>query len=417
VTGVYYFRESNRSSFADVFTSTATRVPALLADRQLRNATEAWAVYFQGDLKLTDALAVTVGARYTDEDKDVAITDLRDPRVQPIAGGVSQRLETANIAAFGIPTQQGAEQWTPRLALNFDASDDLLLFATATRGFRSGGWNARSTSANLFLPFGPEKVWSYELGAKSEWLDRRLRANATLFAVDVEDFQIPAAFVNPLTGALTFISGNFAGLRNRGVELELQAVPLPELNVYANVGYQDASYVDVNAATLAQQGRCVAYLQAGGAPLPGVQGCGQGLVTVAGGIAKPVRTPKLTASLGGSYAISLGASGLRLTPSINVSYSADQETGATNLSFYEENGVPNAIGNGTFVTGSFSGARWLTDAALGLEPEDGHWRVSAECTNCFDRDYVQSTTSNYSYLNSPGRWMLRFRYRFGGEGP
>ena len=80
--------------------------------------------------------------------------------------------------AVRIPTKLQTKLWTPRFALNWKPNDDILLFASATRGFKSGGWNARETSPTRILPFGPEKVWSYEIGAKTELFDRRLRANS-----------------------------------------------------------------------------------------------------------------------------------------------------------------------------------------------------------------------------------------------
>ena len=102
------------------------------------------------------------------------------------------RLNTANLAAFKFPTELPTKLWTPHFALNYKVSDDVLVFATATRGFRSGGYNVRGGDISSFAPFFAEKVWSYEVGTKSEFLDRRLRANITLFDTEVTGFQLPS---------------------------------------------------------------------------------------------------------------------------------------------------------------------------------------------------------------------------------
>ncbi|MEO0575590.1 MAG: TonB-dependent receptor, partial [Pseudomonadota bacterium] len=64
----------------------------------------------------------------------------------------------------GVPTSQDEQIVTPRVAYSYDFSDQVMAYASATRGFKSGGWNARGTSPDAFQPFGPETLWSYEAG-------------------------------------------------------------------------------------------------------------------------------------------------------------------------------------------------------------------------------------------------------------
>ena len=132
--------------------------------------------------------------RYTDETKTFS---LNDNRAICNTGGVlpATCLSNANLFApsgVKIPRAQSIKIWTPRFAVNFKPADDVLLFVSATRGFKSGGWNARGSATNTFLPFGPEKVWSYEAGIKSELFARRLRANLTVYQEDVTDLQTPS---------------------------------------------------------------------------------------------------------------------------------------------------------------------------------------------------------------------------------
>jgi iron complex outermembrane recepter protein len=431
VAGIYYLDERNRTDFADVF-SIFTGAPGglglLLADRTLRNTTEAWAGYAQADVNL-GPITLTAGIRYTDETKDFTIQDNRPVCIgaTPLASCLSNA-NLISLSGLRIPTEQTATEWTPRFAINYRPNDDLLLFASATRGFKSGGWNARGTVNNQLLPFDPELVWSYELGLKSDWFDRRFRANITLFRMDVTGLQTPSALVNA-NGSLTFLTRNFADYRNQGVEAEFTFAPVDGLFLYANVGYQDDKYIlpagapalDIYGiqSVAAQAAACRAALAlgnvSGGA---GTAACGAGIVDPQGNISEPVRTPDWSLALGGSYRADFG-NGMTLTPSINATYRSEQETGTSNLSIYNQsitgtNGTfpANLNGNGAFITGSISPAAWLFNASLTLGMWEDRATLSVECTNCFNEQFVQSTLANYSYLNQPMQWMVRARYNF-----
>lgn len=445
VAGVFYLDERNTTDFADVFSIFSPAVPGgvplLLGDRTLHNTTEAYAGYLQADFNLTDELTLTAGIRYTDETKDF---DIRDNRpVVGTAGGLttcraagqtaaSPCLSNENLIAQSgvrIPTEQNTTQWTPRFAVNYRPNEDLLFFASATRGFKSGGWNARGTAPNQLLPFDPETVWSYEAGIKSDFFDRRLRVNLTAFRLDVSDLQTISGLVNPATGAITFLTRNFADYRNTGVELEVQAIPVEGLNLYANLGYQDDEYLldpSLPAADIygiqsipAQQAACQAQLAAGRVGGgPNTAACAAGIVTAQGTIATPVRTPDLSLAIGGRYELPLGGSGWRLVPSVNATYRGEQEVATSNLTFYTgaitgTNGTfPANPNGGQVITGSFTPEHWIVNAGLALNGPDDRIRFSVECTNCFDETYFQSSLANYSYINAPMMWMVRARYSF-----
>jgi iron complex outermembrane recepter protein len=437
VTGLFYINERNKTDFADVFTlatlpfppfsAVPTGFPLLLADRVVGNKTTAWAGYLQADFSVTEMIKLTAGIRFTNEKKTVTVADNRascnDGTVEATC------MTSANISAAGVPREQRAKLWTPRIAINVTPTDDILLFASATRGFKSGGWNARSTASNLFLPFAPEKVWSYEAGLKSEWLDNRLRLNVTGFYLDVKDLQVPSAFLNPATGALTFITRNFADLRNKGAEIEFQAVPVEGLTLFANLGLQDAKYkVDQDApltdafgvlSVRAQQAECRAALGNIASPrgdtntstVRAQRNCGVGIVTLSGDIAPPVRSPDVTFSVGVNYEIPMASLGAKLVPSVNVSYIGKQEVGTSALSIYNDGGVLNGT-SGDFVTGSESKSVTRVNASLALITDDDAWSMSAECDNCFGAVQVQSTLSNYTYLSPPSTWTVRLKRKF-----
>jgi iron complex outermembrane receptor protein len=309
-----------------------------------------------------------------------------------------------------------------------------MLFASATRGFKSGGWNARGTRRDTLLPFDPETVWSYEGGIRSEWLDNRLRVNLTGFFLNASDLQTPSAFVNPVDSSVTFITQNFADYENRGLELELQAAPVTGLNLYVNVGYQSDRYTV--ADTLApnefgiksvrqQQLDCLAQLAAGRIPLApagsrNAPDCAAGIIDANGTIATPVRTPNWTLAFGGFYELPVPAAGIVLVPGANIMHRSFLETGTSNGSIFAGASPPtfdnvifpaNPFG-GAFLTGSQTPAHWQVQASFTVRTDDNNWQVALECENCFDVAFNQSSLVNVTYISPPRTWMLRARRRF-----
>lgn len=460
VAGVYYFHEDNRTDFADIFSlnlpfaPAPTGFPLLLADREIRNEAEAWAGYLQADINVTDQIKLTAGIRYTDEEKTFSIRDNRPvvgtnamgqrTCLGPFQFGPSACIEDANLIApngQAIPQTQNVKIWTPRFALNYKASDDILLFASATRGFKSGGWNARGTAPGELLPFDAETAWSYEVGAKTEFLDNRVRLNVTAFWLDVDGLQTPSAFIRN-NGSIAFITRNFANYRNRGIEVELNTAPVDGLNIFASLGYQDDEYrFSANAPAFdafgvqsvpAQQAACLAQLAQGLVPngptgtdpraVDNATSCGVGIVAPDGSIAEPVRTPDWTLAIGGTYDADLGG-GLSLVPSVNANWRSSSEVGTSAVTLFDgtitgpNSGFvyqANTLGNGNPIvptTGSFSSSRWIVNGSIALKSDTG-WSITAECKNCFDEEAVESALANFSYLNPPRTFLIKGRINF-----
>ncbi|MEO6114181.1 MAG: TonB-dependent receptor [Sphingomicrobium sp.] len=202
--------------------------------RHLR--TNSYAGYAQGTYRITDRLSATLGARYSHERKSIDGKAFRlDANLQP----------TNMVVVTG--TNRGAwNSLTYRAGLEYQATPDLMAYGSIARGFKSGGFNVR-TSLNLpnlgFTSFKPETALTYEVGLRSQWLDRRLRFNATLFHSAYASIQLRQQTI--VAGLVTTLIENAAKARIRGAEVELTAVPIEGLTLSAAYGQLSPRYLDV----------------------------------------------------------------------------------------------------------------------------------------------------------------------------
>ncbi|KPF71442.1 hypothetical protein IP88_10865 [alpha proteobacterium AAP81b] len=422
VAGALFFNETSSTDLADV-RSAASGTPQVLADRRIDNRTVSTAGYGQADVMLATNVQLTAGIRYTEETKRFAVTDNR----APCAGSSAVAcLNTASLAAAGIPTAQTTRDWSPRLALAWIPTGTIMVYGSATRGYRSGGWNARGLTADALTPFGREQAWTYEAGLRSEWFDERLRANVTGFILDVDDAQVAGVGGNGLGDTAI---NNDASMNNIGIEVDLAATPVRGLNLWVNGGWQRARYHvrDAGGATggnavARQLLDCRAQLAAGGVPLlagaGGAPDCATGIVTARGEIARPPQTPQFTIAAGASYDFALPAAGIVLTPQVDVTWRSSYETGSAGQTLYTggitAGGVTypaNPFG-GSVISGSRVAAAAVVNAGLAMRTDDGNWTVAIECSNCFDAVFGEQQLALYTYLNSPRRWQLRLKRAF-----
>lgn len=366
--GLYYINEDNVTDVAAYF------VPfnSISRDRVVTNTSEGFAVYGQGDFDVTDKLTLTAGLRWTDETKEIELSDNR-----PV--GNATDLTTANLVAAGIDTKINESVLTPRFALSYDMDDDTLLYASATRGFRTGGWSARGSTAAAVRPFKSEFIWSYEGGIKKEIWDNRLRMNLTGFYSDLKDLQINAS-----DDQGNFSITNAGGLEVLGLEAEIIFQPTDNFNLFAALGLQDAKYVD----TAAQELECNTSFPNGG---QGVYGA----LAPDCSVADVKRSPEHTFAFGGSLDVDMG-NGWTVTPKGSARFVASNITTSRNR--------------------GPSRAYQLFNAGVTLTSPDNSWGVTAECKNCNGAEYLVSTFgSGDVYLNEPSTWQVRLNYNFGAR--
>lgn len=228
-----------------------------------------YAFYSQIDWHFTDKLTLILGGRYSKEKKfnvfGMAINDSNClPGTAPFAVAAADTSGTLvgaacngvpfagtdvtdvfdfNPAVLFGPASRSWDNFSPRVGVDFQMTEDVLLFAFWQRAYKSGGLGNNAGTETVFLAgFDPERVDNYEIGIKSDWLDNTLRINLNAFHSQYANLVrgvIRAA--NTSTGQETF-NDNAAGARSFGVELEFSFIPTEGLTFYGVVGWLDMKY-------------------------------------------------------------------------------------------------------------------------------------------------------------------------------
>jgi iron complex outermembrane recepter protein len=131
--------------------------------------------------------------------------------------------------------------FSPRVGLEFRPSDSSMIYGSYAQGFKTGSWTTRLSNPLHEAPsFNPEEATTYELGWKSELMDRRLRLNAAAFYSEYDGIQ------------LNFQEGVSPTIRNagdaeiKGLEIEMRVALSDNFSLDAGIGYTDAKYTSVN---------------------------------------------------------------------------------------------------------------------------------------------------------------------------
>lgn len=229
IAGLYYFRETNdvRNEYLFPFVDNMFGLPESPTCCTLRldgrATTRAFAAFGEANYDITERLNLVLGGRYSTERRggrnDVEFVNFLTPLFD-------------NNATFKPAT---FNSFTPKVGLNFTVDENVFLYASVSRGFKSGGFNIGSYQNT---PFNPEKIWSYEAGLKSDLMDGRLRFNLTAFYYDYTDLQ-----VQDVEGNNTVVR-NAANAEIKGLELESKAKLAPEFEVDVNATYLDSQFVN-----------------------------------------------------------------------------------------------------------------------------------------------------------------------------
>ncbi len=215
--------------------ATDPGTPGMLDFHYGQNA-KSWAAYAQSTYAITEQFDLTLGIRYTEDEKDAWLYN------QDIAG-------TTEVAPG-----KADDKWDNISYLvngDYAITDDISVYLTYSTGYNSGGFNARATNlASFQTPYDKEEVETWELGLKSELLDNRLRLNVAVFTNDYTDMQIQV-FEAGSGGASSRVE-NAGASTLQGIEFDITMVPVEGLTIDLTYGYLDAQfdeYIALNPAT------------------------------------------------------------------------------------------------------------------------------------------------------------------------
>lgn len=258
VLGAYYFKEAG-----DLHDYVTFAQGLLQVDGPNTLATENYAVFGQIDYRPVEQIGITVGGRYTHENKSFEggqsdanglnykiLQQFGVPECQVIVP-ISEACRV--VAGFPVPGQplryyvagtqhKKFNNFSPKIGVQYHPNDDVMVYASWSKGYKTGGWTTRLSAPLDFAPgFNEEKATTWELGAKSTLLDRRLQLNGALFQTDYKGIQL-----NFQQGVSPVIQ-NAGDARIKGFEVELVAAPVNGLTINGSVGYLDAHYTRVDA--------------------------------------------------------------------------------------------------------------------------------------------------------------------------
>lgn len=330
VAGIFYFDEEVEQDY--VFFGGPY-------DINLEN--EAVGAYGQAFINLTSKLDLTAGLRYTKEDKSIDATGL--------------------FAGFFPQAADESEDYSNtdyKVALDYAFTDEMMAYVSYATGFKSGGW-----SPDTFDPIDEETVETIEIGMKSEWLDRRLRLNATYFMNDYEDLQLNG------TTSDGFTRFNVPEVETSGVELELTYLVTADFRLYSNVGYLDGDYVKLSPDIVDT------------IPNTGVS---------------LKNAPQWVATVGGDYTFNLGSAGsLRL--GIDIAYEEESYSTVSNNDLTKMDD------------------KALYNARIAWDSADEHFQIIIWGKNLSDEVYYPASTDGPApgavYAGDPRTYGVDFTYR------
>ncbi len=232
VAGLYYFDEHQDSLVEAILPPSAATAAATAVDSIALPAAHArsLAAFAQATYHPFDTVGITVGGRYTSDRK------ILDSYVQRMSLNPATPGRIPAGFPFTAHTARSYGAFTPKFGVDWQVAPNALAYASATKGFKSGGTNYAATNI-AFLNYRPETIWSYEAGLKSEWWEKRLRINLSVFKYDYKDLQV----LQPLAPGIVAIN-NAASAKVKGIEIETSAKPLPGLSLTANYTLLDAQF-------------------------------------------------------------------------------------------------------------------------------------------------------------------------------
>ena len=220
----------------------------LTLDYDRSQETTSYAAFFNTTWHMNEATRLNLAARYTYDEKDLDMYSYKRASQSPILiPGPTDPSSCSDAVADGIGSTVSCDddwdEFSPRIGIDYDFSDDIMGYASISAGFRSGVYNGRPTATAQVSVADPETLWSYEIGLKSQYWNNRLQINGAIFYNDYEDQHF---LVNRPSSsgasALALVVDNAADSTMWGGENEFPVLPAQGLTISGGLAYIDPEY-------------------------------------------------------------------------------------------------------------------------------------------------------------------------------
>lgn len=346
IVGAYYFND-------DGDTRIFIPIPGFGFDilHLASMSTDAFALFGQTTYRVSDRVALTAGLRYNSDDKEA-----------------TQFSDFGFIPPMTQPLEQDAEEFTPKFGIEYRPSDDVLIYANATRGFKSGGFTFNGFQGS----FEPESVWAYEAGFKSTFAQGSATLNGSAFYYDYTDLQVSKLENN--AGVIT----NAADATIFGAELELLAQVTDVWRINAGLSYLSAEFDEF--LTEDPSNPQLGTIDLKGNSLP--------------------RSPEFSANVGTEFVVASGTAG-------DLSFRIDYQ--------YQDKSFFTAFNRDLSAQDSFS----IVNARITYANSDNSLRIAGFVRNALDEDYFLNilesgveTGKPEGFLAAPRTYGLQLSYSF-----
>ncbi len=238
VAGLYYYTSDTGSVIQTDFNQDS--VLALFGEITTVNDhmidVDSFAVFGQVTYRFADQWALTLGGRYTEDEK---------ASTRRYTGNHSPAFAAVLGADYEVDFDAEWSSFDPMLSLDYSVSDRALIYLSWRNGFKSGGFQSLANRAAVALtPFDEETVSSIEFGLKTDLWDQRLRLNAAIYEVEYDDLQ----YSQLSDSGLGIIINNVGSASTTGLDLSMTLAPVEQLLLQMNYGYQDAQFDEYQSA-------------------------------------------------------------------------------------------------------------------------------------------------------------------------
>ncbi|WP_460994611.1 TonB-dependent receptor [Spongiibacter taiwanensis] len=356
--GVYYMAALSQNDP----TQTTSANPAFNVTMDTEQETESQAIYGQVSYDFSDATKVTLGLRWTLDEREFSGRTTNTISGAPV-----------NPAEPYLEEEESWEEPTWRLGVDHQLNDEVLVYAYHARGFKSGVFNTLTNNGAIPDPVDPEILDAYEIGLKGDFLNNSLRVNTAIFFYEFENLQL-----QQINAGSIFLF-NVGDSEMQGAEVETTYFVTENLDLNLSVAYLDTEYVEFPDG-----------------PIISPNPAGPGNVTTSGDLAgnEMTRAPEFTYSLSANYRQQTGMG--------ELSY---------NIAYYYNDGFFWEPDNRT-EQDSYD----VLNAEIAFTTKDENWRFRIFGRNLLDSEYSyysqQSSFGDFVSAAPPRTYGVEVEYRF-----